>query len=614
MDDEFVIKNNKQVQQGIKAIPEIFTSRYVINSQKSSYEYRPMVKAVYAVEFEIFGANPHISHFFNVLLYALSISLLYFLLQKMFPHYGAVFPFLVCVIFLLHPLHSEVVLSIKNRDIILSFLGALLALYFYMRSLEEKKPWLVLFGAFFMMFALMSKKDAMTYFAIIPFTLWYLKDFPLKRMGWIFLSFLLVVVTFRMLIRNTAQEVERKFLEWENPLYQDTTILERIPTGIYSIWFYLKMFLLPKPLISYYGYNQVPISSWSDPIVWFVLVAIVAVLFFVLKHFKTNKTPVYGIIYFLLAISMFTNILIPVVGIVAERFAFVPSLGLSILAAYGLLKLMKVEFGNRSLQFPSLKSSLGLLIAVMIIIMGSAVFIRTDDWKSSFSLYEADAKKAKESAHANSLYAAACIQKIKENPKMGTEEKRKYVTTSVKHYKESLRIIPDYTSSLNNLGMVFYTYYGKPDQSIPYLKKAIQLDTNYVEAYFNLATCYSALKEFDLAEKNFLRTVAIDPDFTSTYFSLSNMYASLKEFDKIVQLNEEAIKKGVKSDIMYVNIGNVYFMDGDTLKALPYLEKAISINPNNKVLNSFLANYYKEKGDLIQANFYYDLMSRSVKK
>src|ERR1043165_1242183 len=59
MDDEFVVKNNQQVQKGIKAIPEIFRTTYVIDNQKSSYEYRPMVKAAYALECQIFGVNPH---------------------------------------------------------------------------------------------------------------------------------------------------------------------------------------------------------------------------------------------------------------------------------------------------------------------------------------------------------------------------------------------------------------------------------------------------------------------------------------------------------------------------------------------------------------------------
>lgn len=180
MDDEFVVRNNQQVQKGISAIPEIFQSTYVVNSQKSNYEYRPIVKASFALECELFGVNPHISHFINILLYTLSILLLFYVLKRILSQYNLLLPFVITLLFLIHPLHSEVVISIKNRDVILSFLGCLLSLFFYMKFVETKKYIHLLFGAFFILFAVMSKKDAMTYFAIIPFTLWFFKDASLK--------------------------------------------------------------------------------------------------------------------------------------------------------------------------------------------------------------------------------------------------------------------------------------------------------------------------------------------------------------------------------------------------------------------------------------------------
>ena len=159
--------------------------------------------------------------------------------------------------------------------------------------------------------------------------------------------------------------------------------------------------------------------------------------------------------------------------------------------------------------------------------------------------------------------------------------------------------------------MIYYTYYNQPEKSIPYLKKAITLDTNYVEAYFNLATCEAKMKNYVDAEKYYLKSIEIDSNFVSTYFSLSAMYAEEKKYDEIIKLNQNAIDKGVKADVLHVNIGNVYFMRGDTLSAIPYFEDCIKLNSNNRFLNSFLANYFKEKGDLVKANKYYDLMGAS---
>ncbi|MCX6294649.1 MAG: hypothetical protein NTX97_01055 [Bacteroidetes bacterium] len=611
MDDEFVIRNNAQVQKGIKAIPDIFRTTYVIDNQNSSYEYRPIVKAVYAVEYQVFGANPHVSHFFNILLYAISICLLYFILINLFSQYNIIFPFIITTIFLIHPLHSEVVYSIKNRDVILSFMGCLLSLYFYLKFYETKKYYHLFFGAFFMLFAMMSKKDSMTFYAIIPFTLWLLKDIPFKRLGYVFLSYLLPLFVFRIANKGVVNEVSRKVLEWENPLFLKTTYFHRIPTGFYSIYFYIKMYLIPYPLISYYGYNQVPIATWKNPIVWIVIIGLIGLGYYIWQNFKKYKLLVYGVFYFLITISMFLNIVKPVVGIVGERFAYIPSLGLSILFAWGLIKIFKIPIEQKEAKWQSISSNFFILLGSILFVFGLITFSRHSAWKDAYTLYATDVKNAPESAHANSLFAASSVQKVKENPKMRIEEKRMHVANAVKYYEESLRIIPNYISSLNNLGMIYYTYYNQPEKAIPYLKKAISLDTNYVEAFFNLATCEAKTNAKKDAEKHFLKSIEIDPKFYGTYYSLSNYYAEYKEYDKILELNKAAIDKGIESDILYINVGNAYFVKGDTAKGVSYLVKGIELNPNNKFLNSFLANYYKNNGDLEKANHFYDLLERS---
>ncbi len=184
---------------------------------------------------------------------------------------------------------------------------------------------------------------------------------------------------------------------------------------------------------------------------------------------------------------------------------------------------------------------------------------------------------------------------------------------AIKHYKEALRIIPNYLSALNNLGMVYYTFYNQPDSALPYLRKAISIDTLYVEAYFNLATCLAALKQFDESEKMYLKTISIDPKFINTYYSLTNLYSTQKKYNEILKLNQDGINRGIKSDMLYINIGNVYFMNNDTIKAVPFFEKGIAITPNNRRLNSFLAQYYQEKGNMKKASYYYDLMAASGK-
>lgn len=613
MDDEFVILNNSQVHKGIKGVPEIFRTTYVVDGTKANYEYRPIVKATYAIEYQLFGESPHISHFLNILLYVFSVSFLFFMMLKLLPNYHYAFSLLVAIVFLIHPLHSEVVLSIKNRDVLLSFLACLFALYYYLKYTEKSKIQYLFLGAFLMLIALLSKKDSMTFYAIIPITVWFFRTATKKQYIYIFASYLIPLLLFKLAQKNVINDITRNVLEWENPLYNGSTFIERIPTGFYSVYFYIKMYFIPYPLLSYYGYNQIPIPGWSNAIVWLMVIVIGLVLFFFIKNIKQKRIEWYGVIYFFVAISMFTNVVRPVVGIVGERFAYIPSLGLCILSIWALFKFFKVPYDKVQAKITSFKSGLLLTVICIIAVYGGVSFSRNTAWKNQYTLYETDVKKAPESAHLHTLFAAASIQKVKMDTKMPLNEKRIHIANALQHYKESIRIIPNYITSLNNLGMVYYSFYSKPEESIPYLKKAILLDTNYVEAYFNLATCEAATKQYDLAEKYYLKSIAIDSNFISTYSSLSALYAKEKQYDKILKLNQNAIDRGMRSDVYYINIGNVHFMQGDTLKALPYLEKGIEINPNNRYLNSFLADFYKRKGNLNRANHYFDLMGRSKK-
>lgn len=610
MDDEFVIHNNPQIHGGFKSIPAIFNTTYALGS-KASYEYRPLVKMSYAIEYQLWGENPHISHFINILLYGMVVSLLFFLLLKLFGNFHYLFSFSIAALFLLHPLHSEVVMSLKNRDVLFSFTGCMLSLYFYLRFAEGKKWYNVAFGLFFMLFALMSKKDALPYFAVIPFTMWFFRNANWKKIGIVFLSYIPVLMTFHYAASRVSNTKIRTLLEWENPLFNDTTMWQRIPQGFYSIYFYLKMFIFPHPLVSYYGYNEVPLVGWSNPWVWIVIALLLMVGYFIIKNFRSKPVWIYGVLYFIITISMFLNTVLPVVGIVGERFAFIPSLGLCIVAVFFIYHYLKVPIANREFQLKAYSGKLVPLLIVAVLLYGGKTFSRNAAWKDAYTLYKTDAGNAPQSAHTQSLYAAAAIEKLKTDKRLTQTERRDLVIEARDAYEAALKTIPDYISVQNNLGMLLYTYMSAPDKAIPHLQRAVELDTGYVEAYYNLGACLMATRQYPEAEKAFLKVIQLNPNFTTAYVSLTNVYAINKQYDKILKVNQAAIDKGIKSDAMYVDIGNVYYMTGDTARAMPYLEKAIQFNPNNQKLNAFMASYYQRHGDQQKATYYYNLMNQS---
>ena len=127
LDDSVVMTSNSLVEKGIKGIPEIFTSNLVDESKGphanlNQARYRPLSTATFAVEYQLFGKNPVVSHLINVLIFMLLMTLLYFVLQKsIFREQHKYLAFLTCIIYIAHPIHTEVIANVKSEMNLLLF-------------------------------------------------------------------------------------------------------------------------------------------------------------------------------------------------------------------------------------------------------------------------------------------------------------------------------------------------------------------------------------------------------------------------------------------------------------------------------------------------------------
>ena len=142
MDDKMLIGENLLTSKGISTdnLQKIFTQPYYQDNMGYSYGYRPMTTLSFTIERSILGDNPHISHFINLFLYSILCMVLLYALELMLVNFNPWLPILAILIFTCHPLHTEVVASIKNRDEILSFLCA--AIIFSIIFLPGRPFWL----------------------------------------------------------------------------------------------------------------------------------------------------------------------------------------------------------------------------------------------------------------------------------------------------------------------------------------------------------------------------------------------------------------------------------------------------------------------------------------
>lgn len=487
MDDSLVTSTydskHPTVEGGIKSIPKIFTSHFVVNS-KQSYAYRPVTTTSFAIEYQVFGQNPTVSHFFNILLYALAIIVLFRLLNQIWGEEKYILTVLTCLFFLIHPIHTEVVNNIKSRDELLSFLFGVLAIKQALNYFDLKKIKYIFYAVSFILLSLLSKKTGMIFVAILPLTLYYFRKLNLKRIGIIIGSVLIGLLIAKVMGKALLEDsVSRVKYYFENPLYY-AEFKDRIPMYFYSNYYYLALMILPYPLRYYYGFDQVSIADWSNPIVYLMLIIMVASVGITLWRIKKKEIWGFGILFYFLAIGGACNLLFPAVGIIAERFAFIASLGFSIIVGYGIYYF----FFQNNAKFASNKNIVkyGLIAASIVSLI--YVFNRNQNWKTDFSLYQHDISCLEKSYKAHNLlgqeYYKQSLKAQRSNlPPVNYMSK---VDSAELEFKKCVSLYDGYAITYNNLGALYHTFRKEEDTAYSYFQLAIAIDSNYSEALYNL--------------------------------------------------------------------------------------------------------------------------------
>ena len=192
LDDKMVLTENSYVLKGLSGIGEVLTTESFTGhfGEQKNYliggRYRPLPLVSFAVEYSIFGVNSQASHFITILFYAFLSVLIYRVLCQLFPsatdqRWYFSLPFFASLLFVLHPIHTEVVANVKGRDEIMAGLGMMATLYGSLRYIQTQKIVWLLLSAIFFFLALLSKENALTFLAVVPLSIYFFTKAPLKE-------------------------------------------------------------------------------------------------------------------------------------------------------------------------------------------------------------------------------------------------------------------------------------------------------------------------------------------------------------------------------------------------------------------------------------------------
>lgn len=618
LDDSFVILNNKKVEKGILGIPEIFSSRYIDSKTdiNMSTGYRPIVISTYAIEYELFGYAPVFSHFINIILYTLGCILLLLVLKRIFKDYHYLFPIIITTLFAAHPVHTEVVASLKNRDELIVLVSALYSMYLFIKYADYGKFYYFLTGLFFFIFACLSKPTVLPYIVVTPLVLYFFTNLKLNKVLLVTSCLIVVYLTVRYLPHYYLPKGFRPRLFYENNIRYEN-FFTRLTTGFYILLFYIKKLIIPFPLLYYYGYNMIPIVGISN--IWVIISILFHLVIFGFAIYKIKQKHIFSfiIIFYLVSITPFSNVFKPIMGIVGERFLLTPSIAFSIFLGLIVYIIFKINPYQKNLINQNINKI--LFVVFIILIPYSAITInRNTKWKDYLTLYETDIKYLENSVKANELYATRLVNILESgdyNTKMQGEIKKKiktHYTQSLKVYIQALRCYPEHHKIYYNIA-ILYSRLNKPLKSLQYLEKAIELKPDNILYHYNFGILYKQTKKNNQAYKSLKRCLELDSTYNAARILLSDIYLENKEYELAKKVNNEFVRFDSIAAKPHETLGFIYLQLGDTLKTIQHWETAVYKKSNNTDICRRLSIYFKEKQDYIKASYYQNMANKSVK-
>lgn len=473
LDDHYVTTaSNDQVTQGLAGIPEIFTSPYV-NTETYRFAYRPMVKATFAIEKQLFGFNPAISHVVSLLLYFILCVLVFHTLKKLLNDQPDWLIFLITLLFAIHPLHNEVVVSLKNRDEILASLAGISAFWLFLHYFSHpEKIYTLIVGFLLIGLGFISKSSIMPFVLVIPFSLFLFRKASLQKSVAVFIGLIVTGTMVQWLSQQIIGNTKRSFDVIENPLYNASMATQIINTP-YLFLEYLKLHFLPYPLISYYGSEHIQLKDSTDFLPYLGLLTLIVLGLSGFLLLRKNRLLGWGLLSFLVFIGPYLNFPIPAPGIIAERYAFVSVLGFSVI------------FITCWHKFIFQKSRLiGAGIVILLIIMCIGVNNkRNGDWNNLETLLQKDVTTAPESIKLHTIYAEYLHSQVSTQPTDSL--KIKYIRKAATHYMKAIEIYPAHAGAYENLGVLCLDA-GQPENAVKNIRKAIGLGKESANTWFIL--------------------------------------------------------------------------------------------------------------------------------
>jgi len=541
---------------------------------QSNY-YRPLMHAMYMINYALFGLTPWGFHLVNILFHAGVIVLVFFISCRLVvmtrPSFAKMVSFIAALLFATHPIHTEAVTWIACFPELSFTLFYLWSLYVYIGAVQGEdivSPRRYSLSLLLFVLATLCKETAVT----LPLLL-VVYDYCNAQNSYRPLRYIKRYIPF--LLAATLYLVMRTLvLSGIAPLKRHSalSVYEYI-INIFPLFAqYLGKLIVPINLKVYYVFH--PISSLLTTLGAISLVVTLTFAIGVLVSWGKNKLIFFNLM--IIVIPLLPVLYIPALGdnTFTERYLYLPSLGFVLLVALLIGRIIELK--------PRTAKALLVAVFVVVSLYSIATVSRNRVWNNELTLWLDAVKKEPEGATPHSQLGVAYTEQ-------GDAAK------ALEQYQIALQINPDFADAYTNIGLL-YIERGQVSKAIDYYQKALQLKPASPETHNNIGVAYTRLGMLNKAVVSFQESLQLKTQQPGVYNNLGDAYEKMGLLDKAIQEYRNALQVQANNPEAYNHLGIAFAKKGMADEAIRNFQAALQIKPYDSGFHNNIANAYSMKG------------------
>ena len=564
-DDDVNITNNHNVTSPDKnSIHSIFTESIIGG-------YNPLTTLSFAVEYKFWGLKPDVYHMHNVVLHLFCTMLVYLILRQL--GMNLFIASFTALLFGIHPMRVESVAWVTERKDVLYSMFFLTSTLAYIAYRKTRNLWYFILSILVFILSLLSKIQAVSLpLALISIDMLMDKKFNpkllLNKIPFLILSAITGIIGIYFLQQQGSLETGTVL-----PLYQ------RVFIGTYALAVYFIKAFVPYEMSAIY-----PLPDKITVLHYLSFPVLLGAGYLVWKVKKWRTEIISGLLFFVFNIMFVLQVVGAGQGYLADRFSYIPYLGLFFILAFLLNAMVSGKWKTAAWAFA------GIYMAILAVNTVQRVKV----WENSETLFTDVLNKYPKVAVAyNNIgkyyrehnqyekaiasYTKALAIDTKGFKTYNNRGKALFDTgktgEALTDFDTCLSLNPDYVEALSNRGAALASMY-KYSEALTDLDKAIKLEPTNTNAYSNRSLVFYYTKEYEKAIRDITMYLKYSPDDADIINIRALCYAQLKQNDKAIVDYNRSIELKPKEGIFYQNRSFFYNFNGDKPHALEDILKA----------------------------------------